>query len=43
MQHYFWRVVDHEGEVQRCRVSKKRNIRGVGKSILKSVKKHAYP
>ena len=43
MQHYFWRVVDYEGEVQRCHVSKKRNIRGVGKSFLKSVKKHAYP
>ncbi|WP_318655614.1 DDE-type integrase/transposase/recombinase [Bartonella apis] len=43
VQHYLLRAVYHEAEVPECHVSKKRNIRGVGKFILKSLKKRGYP
>jgi len=42
-RHYFWRAVDHEGEVLKSYVSKRRDRKAVLKFMRKSMKWHGQP
>lgn len=42
-QHYLWRAVDHEGEVQESYVTKKRDKRAALKFLRKAMRKHGQP
>lgn len=42
-QHYFWRAVDHEGEVQESYVTKRRDKKATLKFIRKTMRKHGHP
>ena len=42
-QHYFWRAVDHEGEVLESYVSKRRDRKAASKFTRKSMKRNGQP
>ena len=41
--HYFWRAVDHEGEVLESYVTKRRDRKAALKFLRKSMKRHGQP
>jgi len=40
---YFWRAVDHEGEVLECFVTKRRNKAAAKTFLIKTMRKHGSP